>query len=211
MLYTTFKLARDAYACTTSYRQFARHVGGVRKYGPDSPIPLTDILEVCGLYDALWALRCTTEPELVEILSRHLAADFAEHVLHIFEDKYPGDDSPRKAIQAARLYADGDITAAAWDAAGAAAWAAAGDAAGAAARDAAWAAARAAAWAAATAAAGDAAGDAAGAAARAAAWAAAWDAATAAARAAAGAAAEAAEREWQTKRFLEVLRDTPEV
>jgi len=159
MLYTTFKLARDANACTTSYRQFARHVGGVRKYGPDSPIPLTDILEVCGFDDALWALRCTAEPELVEILSRHLAADFAEHVLHIFEDKYPGDDSPRKAIQAARLYADGDITAAARAAAGAAAYDAAFAAARAAARDAAW----------------------------------------------------AAEREWQTKRFLEVLRDTPEV
>jgi len=203
MLYTTFKLARDADACTTSYRQFARHVGSVRKYGPDSPIPLTDILEVCGLDDALWALRCTTEPELAEILSRHLAADFAEHVLHIFEDKYPGDDSPRKAIQAARLYADGDITAAARDAA----W----DAARAAAR----ATAEAAAWDAARAAARDAAGAAAWAAARDAAGAAAWDAsraaAGAAARAAAWDAAEAAEREWQTKRFLEVLRDTPEV
>jgi len=211
MLYTTFKLARDANACTTSYRQFARHVGGVRKYGPDSPIPLTDILEACGFDDALWALRCATEPELAEILSRHLAADFAEHVLHIFEDKYPGDDSPRKAIQAARLYADGDITAAAraaaGDAAGAAAWAAAGAATG----DAAWAAARAAAWAAAGAATGDAAFAAARAAARAAAGDATGDAAFAAARAAARDAAWAAEREWQTKRFLEVLRDTPEV
>jgi len=211
MLYTTFKLARDANACTTSYRQFARHVGGVRKYGPDSPIPLTDILEVCGFDDALWALRCATEPELAEELSRHLAADFAEHVLHIFEDKYPGDDSPRKAIQAARLYADGDITAAAraaaraaaGDAAGAAAWDAAGAAARAAAWHAAWDAAGAAAWAAARHAAGDAAWDAA--------WHAAWDAARAAARHAAGDAAWDAEREWQTKRFLEVLRDTPEV
>ena len=30
------------------------------------------------------------------------AADIAESVLHIFEDKYPNDDRPRKAIEAAR-------------------------------------------------------------------------------------------------------------
>jgi hypothetical protein len=105
----------------------------------------------------------------------------AELVIHIFEEKYPNDDRPRKAIQAAKDYLEtksaiaGDALAAG-DAAGDAALAArdaawaAGDAAGAAAlaagdaalaaRDAAWAA-----------------GDAAGAAA----WAAAWDAARAAA------------------------------
>src|ERR1035437_414779 len=31
-----------------------------------------------------------------------VAADFAEHVLHLYESKYPGDDRPRKAIEAAR-------------------------------------------------------------------------------------------------------------
>jgi hypothetical protein len=31
-----------------------------------------------------------------------LAADFAERVLHIYESKYPNDDRPRKAIEAAR-------------------------------------------------------------------------------------------------------------
>lgn len=92
--------------------------------------------------------------------ARLFAADCAEHVLHFFEDKYPDDDRPRKAIETVRLYANGKIDAAAW----AAAWAAAGAAAG----DAAW----------------DAAGAAAGAAAREAARAAARDAAGAAARAA---------------------------
>ena len=78
------------------------------------------------------------------------AADCAEHVLPIFEKQYPDDKRPRKAIEAARAYARGDIDAAAGDAArdaaGDAAWAAAGDAAwdaaGDAARAAAWAAAR---------------------------------------------------------------------
>jgi hypothetical protein len=96
-----------------------------------------------------------------ERTARLAAADFAEAVLPIYEAKYPNDDRPRKAIEAARAFANGEIDTAArdaardaaWDAAEAAAWAAARDAA----RDAAEAAAWDAAWAAARAAARDAA------------------------------------------------------
>ena len=145
------------------------------------------------------------------------AADCAEHVLHLFEKNCPGDDRPRKAIEAARVFARGkmpqEVLAAARtaaEAAGAAAWAA-WAAARAAARDAARAAARDAARTAARAA-----GDAAWAArdaARAAAWAA-WDAGAAArdaagaagaAAGAAGAAAGAAERKWHIRRLKRYL------
>jgi len=72
--------------------------------------------------------------------ARLVACDIAESVLHIFEDKFPNDDRPRKAIEAARDAEDArdaraaaeDARAAAWAAAGAdwaAAWAAAWDAA----------------------------------------------------------------------------------
>jgi hypothetical protein len=98
-----------------------------------------------------------------EATARLFAADCAERVLPLFEDKYPQDDRPRKAIEAARAYARGEIRDAARDAAWAAAWDAAGVAA--------WAAARAAARNAARAAARAAAGDAARDAARVAAWA----------------------------------------
>jgi hypothetical protein len=102
--------------------------------------------------------------DLTEQEQRFIAADFAERVLPLFEDQYPDDDRPRKAIDAARAYARGEITKeqidAAGDAARDAAWAAAGAGAGDAARDAAWSAAGA----------GAAAGDAAGGAAREAAW-----------------------------------------
>ena len=125
--------------------------------------------------------------------ARLFAADCAEHVLPLFEAERPNDDRPRKAIEAARRFANGEATqeerAAAEAAAGAAARAAAEAAAGTAAWDAARAAARAAAW--------TATGTAAGTAARAAAGAAAGDAAGAAARAA----ARDAEREWQTARL----------
>lgn len=50
--------------------------------------------------------------------ARLFAADCAEHVLHLYENKHPGDDRPRKAIEAAREFANGEIDAAAWDAAG---------------------------------------------------------------------------------------------
>ncbi len=83
-------------------------------------------------------------------VARVFAADCAGRVLPIFERERPGDDRPRKAIEAARAHARGDITldelAAAWDAARAAAWDAAGYAAEDAARSAAWDAAGAAAW-----------------------------------------------------------------
>ena len=175
MITTTFQLLKEASACRSSYQRFAKHVGGRRKYGVNKPIPLTVIADVCGIQDALWCLRCTQQPDETKRLARLLAADFAEHVLPIFERQYPNDDRPRKAIKAARLFAEGKIGAAAR----AAAWAAAGDAAKAAAK------ATAAAWAAA--------GDAA--------WAAAW----AAAGDAAGAAVWAAEQEWQLTKFKEAL------
>jgi hypothetical protein len=116
-----------------------------------------------------------------ERAARLFAADCAEAVLHVFELERPDDDRPRRAIEAARAYANGEIGTAAGatrDAAGAAA----SDADAGATRDAAWAAAAgAAAWAAV-----------AGAAAWAGAWAGAWDAAKAAAGdAAAGAGAKA--------------------
>jgi len=42
---------------------------------------------------------------------RLFAADCAEHVLPIFEKKYPKDNRPRLAIQAARAFAEGKISA----------------------------------------------------------------------------------------------------
>ena len=59
-----------------------------------------------------------------ERTARLFAADCAEHVLHLFEEVNPNDDRPRKAIEAARQYANGQITTAAGAAAGDAAWAA---------------------------------------------------------------------------------------
>ncbi len=140
MLHTTFTKAKEARACIESYRKMAKALGSINKYGKDTPIGLDKVLEVCGLQDTIWSLRCTIEPP--ENILIEFACRCAEHVLHFFEDKYPEDNRPRKAIEAARVCINDKSGAAAW-AAARAAWAAAG----AAARDAAWAAAEAA-WAA---------------------------------------------------------------
>jgi hypothetical protein len=108
----------------------------------------------------------------------------AEHVLPIYESKYPGDDRPRNAIETRRRYEQGTVTQDELDAAGAAARAAAW-AAEAAAWTAAWAATWAATWAAA----------------RAAAW---------AAEAAAWTAAWAAERQWQLDMVIGLIEQDEE-
>ena len=116
------------------------HLG--KTQSDDEVLELRTILESNGLDDTLWAFRAV-EGKDKEI--RLFAADCAEMVLPIYEKEYPDDDRPRKAIQAARDYANELISveqlAAARDAA-VAAWAAAWAAARDAARDAAWAAAR---------------------------------------------------------------------
>lgn len=62
--------------------------------------------------------------------ARLFAADCAERVLPIYEKQYPDDDCPRKAIQAARDYANGLISEEKLAAAGATAREAAGATAG---------------------------------------------------------------------------------
>jgi Immunity protein Imm5 len=62
------------------------------------------------------------------------ATDCAEHVLPLFEEKYPEDDRPRNAVEAGRAWARGEIAMSEARAAAFAAHAAARDADGAAAR-----------------------------------------------------------------------------
>ena len=76
----------------------------------DNPIPLTEVIDVCGINDVLWTLQCCTEPEKACRVSQILACDYAEHVLPIYEKQYPGDTRPRDAIALARRYTKGQAT-----------------------------------------------------------------------------------------------------
>ena len=108
MLHTTFNMAKQARACVTSYRKLAKHLGGIDKYGADTPIPLDVIVESNGLADAIWALQCTIEDSTA--ISRLFAVDCAEHVLPIYEAKYPNDGRVRACIETTRRYLAGKAT-----------------------------------------------------------------------------------------------------
>jgi len=77
--------------------------------------------------EACLAKRCEWWTERT---ARLFACDCAEHVLPLCEKAAPGDMRPRRAIEVARLFADGKATreelaaawSAAWSAAGSAAW-----------------------------------------------------------------------------------------
>ena len=130
MLFTTFNKLHKNHACPEGYKKLARSLGGVNKYGKDTPISLDKIIESNGLQDTIWSLRATTESS--ENLLIEFACRCAEHVLHFYEDKYPDDKRPRRAIETTLVCITDkspEARAAARDAR-AAAWAAARDAAG---------------------------------------------------------------------------------
>ena len=121
-LTTTLNRLRAAGACESRYAHLLRALGGT-SFDHDAPINLLTILEHNGVDDCLWALCATAEN--CDQVARLMAADFAEAVLPLYELRYPNDLRPRSAIESARRFARGEITAAAWAAARDAAWAAA--------------------------------------------------------------------------------------
>ena len=91
--------------CKDGWEKLLNHLN--KTQSDDEPLELITILESNGLNDTIWAMRAVEEKNK-EI--RLFAADCAELVLPIYENKYPDDDRPRKAIQAARDYANGLIS-----------------------------------------------------------------------------------------------------
>ena len=192
---TTFEKLNAAGACAERYKHLARELGGIKKYGRDTPITLLQILDSNGMGDLFWALANAVEttPDLDRIL-RLFACDCAERALRLERDAGRELD-PRSwaAVAVSRQFAVGEATAGELAAAGNAArdvaWNAAGYAAGNVARNVArnvaWNAAGYAAWNAA----GSAVRNVAGNAARDVAWAVAWD----------------AERAWQTERLRSAI------
>lgn len=193
-LTTTLSEIRAHSPCRDGWAKLKKHVGDL---DDGAPLAVGVVLDSNGLSDTLWVLHnaCGDRGrKIAALFGRECVAracDHAERVLPVFEEARPGDDRPRRAIEAAR---QGDVTACA------AAYFAACAAACATTTTAAYAAADAAANAAAAARA-----DAAYAAARAAYAAAAHAAARADADADAAYTARAHEREWQIQRLREML------
>jgi hypothetical protein len=117
-LCTTFDALHAADASTSVYAKLAKHIRdqygcAPKDWGMSRPIPVAMIAESNGLDDALWVLRNAVKGEQADRdrFMRLLACDFAEHVLPIFEKKYPNDKRPHEAIRMGRLFAEGKCTA----------------------------------------------------------------------------------------------------
>ena len=114
---TTLKQIRKHSPCEDGWADLLKHLGKTK--ADDEPLRFSTILESNGIDDALWSLRALSQKHHGKI--RHLAADYAERVLYLFEKEYPEDKRPREAIQAARDHAEEKATAAgatgdtAWD------------------------------------------------------------------------------------------------
>lgn len=132
MLKTTLKELRKARACTDRYTLLRKGLGA--NYGDSTPITMTQILDLNGLDDCLWAILNTQNGKADKLL-RLFARDCTKHVLPIYEKHYPNDPRVQDCIAVARRSAIGEVTEQAQTAARTAAWGAARDAAG----DAAWA------------------------------------------------------------------------
>jgi len=94
-------------------------LGGIlARYGyvPDavSGKPRTELRTKIGATDDPAANLRTFIGHLSVANQNRFAADCAEHVLPIFEDKYPRDKRPREAIDVRRLFADGKATKEQW-------------------------------------------------------------------------------------------------
>ena len=128
MITLTLNQIREKDPCKKSWLRLLASMDKTK--ADDTPIGLDYILDLLGMNDALWAIRCL--PSEMSGKIRLLACDFAEPAL-----KYTDDPRPAEAIRIARLHAVGQATDSELAAAGDAAWYAARDAARSAAGDAA--------------------------------------------------------------------------
>lgn len=111
MLHTTFRLLKKARACRKPYLMLAQHLGGIKKYGADTPIPfavgLDEKLQLPS-GDLFWGLRHgipLAQTNSRDQALRLFATDCAVKFLHEFEAEYPQDYRCRNAIKVARKMA----------------------------------------------------------------------------------------------------------
>lgn len=90
--------------CQTGWRKLCRNLGGIKRYGLDTPITIDQIYQSNGYSDAMWALRTLGEKH--NNILRHFAVDCAESVNHLLKD-----ERSLKIVEVARAFADGKASA----------------------------------------------------------------------------------------------------
>ena len=112
-LTTTLAAIRAQSPCRDGWARLKKHVGDLPD---DALLPLIVVLDSNGINDCLWvAYVVIGERARVALaaFSRECvlrACDHAERALSIYEVARPGDDQPRKAIEAARACAAGAMS-----------------------------------------------------------------------------------------------------
>jgi hypothetical protein len=106
---TTLSDIRAHKPCEEGYKKLVKHLGGVKAFGADTSFPVETILESNGLDDTLWVLSRACG-EKGKIICHGFACDAAERVLHLYEDKYPGDKRVRNAIDVKRKWIRGEAS-----------------------------------------------------------------------------------------------------
>lgn len=104
MIYTTYNLAVKHNACERALESWGKHVGGMEKLDIDRQIPLTDILDVLGIDDCLWAFRTVQDEEAADIIATKFLTAIVDRTLIYFESEYPEDKRPLRAIEVLRVY-----------------------------------------------------------------------------------------------------------
>lgn len=68
MLTTTFARLKEAHACTQGYKTLGEALGGISRYGKNTPITFLQILDANGVEDTLWAFKTVgNEQEALEV------------------------------------------------------------------------------------------------------------------------------------------------
>ena len=100
---TTLNKIREHDPCERSWKKLLNNLNKTK--ADDEPLEIKTILDINGFEDAAWALRAVDGHDK-DI--RLFVCDCAESVLHLFENKFPDDSRPRKAIEIARKFANGE-------------------------------------------------------------------------------------------------------
>ena len=100
---TTLAKIRAKSPCHPGYRKLCRSLGGVSKYGKDTPVTFRQIYESNGYDDTIWCL-CAIDEKWGSLI-RHFAIDCVEDVRYLLTD-----ERSLNALRVARRFVDGEAT-----------------------------------------------------------------------------------------------------
>lgn len=110
MLETNFAKLKKSKACINQYKALAKRLGGIKKYGQETPITLLQVLDILGFNDALRVLDNAIPGKEALLFSMRLGVDYAERVLPVFEKEYPNEKSVRNLIEVTSQYVASNAT-----------------------------------------------------------------------------------------------------